>query len=190
MSATVRAPMSRETFLRWEERQPARFEFDGLRPVAMHGGTVNHARIQANLIRCLGNRLRGGRCEVFGGDLKIVTAVGVRYPDAFVTCGPVSGRDHVVEDPVIVFEIVSPSTAGADRIRKNREYRDTSSIQRYVILEQDQPAATMFRRDGANWVVDILAGDDTLDLHEVGTQLPLSECYEGVDFPPEEADTA
>jgi hypothetical protein len=109
----------------------------------MTGGTWTHAAIQRNLIGLLYNCLRGHRCQAFGSELKIQTGYSIRYPDAFVVCSPATPGALVVTDPVIVFEILSESTSYIDRIDKNREYRGTSSIQRYVILEQTKPAATV-----------------------------------------------
>jgi Uma2 family endonuclease len=186
MSAAVHHPIARDDFLQWEERQPARYEFDGFQPVAMTGGSANHARIQRNLLRQLDSRLGNGPCEVFGSDLKIAVADAIRYPDAFVVCGPLRGKDNIVPNPVVVFEILSPSTQGTDLIRKNREYRATPSIHRYVILQQDQQAATVFSRRDDLWVADILTGDAILSMPEIGVDLPLADCYRGVEFPPPE----
>jgi Uma2 family endonuclease len=89
----------------------------------------------------------------------------------------------VVNDPAVVFEILSPSTAMVDRIVKNQEYRDTPSTRRYVMLEQDQQAATIFARAGDDWVGHVVSGDVVLDMPEIGIAVPLAELYEGVEFP-------
>ena len=114
--------MSIEAFLAWEDAQPTRFEFDGFHVHAMTGGSADHAAVQANLIAALVGRLRGTSCRAFGSELKIITAGSVRYPDAFVTCAPVQGKATASAEPVVVFEIISPSTSGVDRIIKNQEY--------------------------------------------------------------------
>jgi hypothetical protein len=57
----------------------------------------------------------------------------------------------VRKDPVVVFEIISPSTSGVDRIVKLREYGNTASIQRFVILERSQKAAAVFTRETGRW---------------------------------------
>ena len=191
MSA-VREPMSLDAFLAWESRQEVKYEFDGFQPVAMTGGTSEHAAIQVNLIRALGNRLRGGPCRVFGSELKIAVAGSIRYPDGFIVCSKVPRGTLVVSDPVIVFEILSPSTSFTDRITKNREYRQTPSIQRYVILEQTSQAATVYTRAGDEWTAEILIGEAELALPETGITVPLAELYEAVEFPPEQdnAETA
>jgi len=68
----------------------------------------------------------------------------IRYPDASVNCTQGRPGDTIVPAPVVVFEILSPSTSRTDRIEKLREYQATPSIQRYVILEQDSSAAMVF----------------------------------------------
>lgn len=71
---------------------------------------------------------------------------------------------------------------------KNEEYRDTPSIQRYVMLEQDRQAATVFARAGGDWVGHIVSGDAILAMPEIDIEIPLAEPYEGV--PLEEATPA
>jgi len=88
----------------------------------------------------------------------------------------------VINDPVVVFEVPGPSTASVDRIVKNQEYRDTPSIRRYVMLEQDRLGAIIFSRDGDDWVGHVLAGDTAMSLPEIGIELPLAALYEGVAF--------
>ena len=68
-------------------------------------------------------RLRGSPCRAFRGDLKILAAGRVRDPDAVVTCSPVTNDADIVPEPVIVFEVLSASTASTDRTTKNEEYR-------------------------------------------------------------------
>lgn len=183
MSAALRQPMGLDEFLLWEERQELRWEFDGFAPVAMTGGTWEHAAIQRNIYIALGIRLRGKPCQLFTSHLKIVTAGSVRYPDAFVVCASQRPGATVATEPVVVFEVLSPSTAGIDRVVKNQEYRDTPSIQRYVMLEQDRQAVTVFARQGDDWVGRLLVGGAVLAMPEIGVEVPLSEFYEGVAFP-------
>jgi hypothetical protein len=64
MNLAVLKPMSLAEFLEWEDRQPSRYEFDGVGPVAMTGGTFAHAVIQRNLAFALTGRLRGKPCRI------------------------------------------------------------------------------------------------------------------------------
>lgn len=183
MSASLRSPMTLAEFLAWEERQELRYEFDGLCPVAMVGGTQEHHLIQANLTAILHGRLRGKPCRVFGDGMKIQVAGRIRYPDALIVCSKHPRGTTVFADPVVVFEVISPSTAGTDRIVKNQEYWDTPSILRYVMLEQDFAGAMVLHRDGAHWAVTVVSGDGVIALPEIGIALPLAELYEGVELP-------
>lgn len=142
-------------FLLWEERQEFRWEFDGLQPVAMTGGTAGHETITGNIFFAVRSRLVDHRCRAYGANLKIEVAGRIRYPDGFVVCMPVPPRSTVVRDPVVVFEVLSESTSRTDRIEKLREYGATLSIQRYVILEQGAIAAMVFVRKG----VDLCGGN-------------------------------
>ncbi|HLY56457.1 MAG TPA: Uma2 family endonuclease [Stellaceae bacterium] len=176
-------PMSVAQFLEWEARQPTRHEFDGVRPVAMVGGTRAHATIQRNLAISVGGRLLGGPCAFYGSDLKIRTAGDtVRYPDGFVTCTSGTARDTVVGDPVVIFEVLSDSTATTDFREKNGEYAATPSVRRYVMLYQDKIAAVMFERGGDDWIGHLLAPDSVLMMPEIGIELPLAELYRGVEM--------
>lgn len=183
MSADQPRPMSLETFLPWEEAQELRWEFDGIAPVERTSGTVEHALIQGNLIVALAQRLRGSPCQVYTSSLKILVAGSIRYPDAFVACGVYPRGITVIEDPVVVFEVLSPSSALVDRVVKNQEYRGTPSIQRYVMIEQDRMAATVFERAGDDWVGHLLIGEAVLAMPEIGVELALAEVYAGVAFP-------
>ncbi|MGI8841784.1 MAG: Uma2 family endonuclease [Caulobacteraceae bacterium] len=181
MNAPLRQPMTLEAFLDWEDRQPLRHEFDGLQAIAMAGGTVNHAAIQANLAVAMTNRLRGTKCRFFGSDLKIEVVGRIRYPDGFVVCSPLAPDAKVIADPVVIFEILSDATSRTDHLTKNDEYARTPSVRRYVILAQDAPGGTMFERVGDDWVGHLLSRDSVLRMPELGAELPMSELYDGVD---------
>jgi Uma2 family endonuclease len=184
MNVVLKRPWTTEQFLAWEERQELRYEFDGFQAIAMAGGTAAHSAIQRNLIIALGVGLRGKPCRPHGSELKIKVADRpIRYPDAFVVCTPVPPRATVVSDPVVIFEVLSESSATDDFVTKNAEYRATPSVKRYVILEQAKAAAAVFSRKGDDWVADLLTGGDAvLRMPEIGLDIPLSELYIDVEF--------
>ena len=166
MNLTAKGPMTLAAFLAWEERQELRYEFDGVEPVAMAGGSLAHAAIQRNLALALGSRLRGKPCQFFGSDLKIQAAENSsRYPDGMVIC---SGLDPALK---IVRNLV-----------KAREYQATPSVQRYVMLEQARIGATVYVRAADGWNVLVLKDGDTLALPEIDLAIPLAEFYEGLTF--------
>jgi Uma2 family endonuclease len=174
--------MTLAEFLAWEEQQPLRYEFDGFEPVAMTGGTVAHARIQANLTAALVPRLRGSPCEFLDSDMKVLTARTSRYPDGIVTCTRAGDQETSAPQPVILFEVLSESTATKDFGIKNIEYMNLPSVQRYVLIDQETINATVFSRIDGQWLGRILADGDVLELPEIGIELPLRELYLDLDL--------
>ena len=182
MSNALREPMTLDEFLAWEERQELRHEFDGFQPVATTGGSYAHDAVSMNLAAALVSRLRGTPCRAHGSNLKVSAEGRVRYPDAFVTCQSYGNADKFARDPVVIFEVLRPSTAGTDRIDKVREYTALSSLRRYVLLEQDRVAATVWERQGTGWVASVLTDAAVLPMPEIGVELSLAELHEGVDL--------
>ena len=189
MADALAKPMSLEAFLAWEERQELRYEFDGSRPIARTGGTYAHAQIQFRLVRALVNRLDGRPCKAVGG-MKVRTANGVRYPDAFVICSPIPLNATLAHDPVVIFEILSPSTANDDLGAKKLEYQALPSVQSYIVLQQTHRSAQAFRRVAettsedekvGEWTFEFIVGPEAaIALPEIGVVIPLAEIYDGV----------
>lgn len=181
MNVALRTPMTREEFFAWAEVQDGRYEFDGFQPVPMTGGTLGHSRLIRNINRQLANRLARKSCEALGPEAGVATiGATVRYPDAVVTCTPFSDRDRVIPNPVIVFEVVSPSSVRTDRIVKLREYQAVPTIRRYIIVESDAAAVTVFSREHLSEAFSAtgLGEDDSLPLPEIGIEIPVAEIYE------------
>lgn len=180
MSQAQPKPMTPSEFLAWESSQELKWEFDGLRPVAMTGGTRAHAVLQVNLLRALANRLDGKPCRAYSSDLKIQTGPGYRYPDASVSCTPFPDGDLAVAEPVVIFEVLSTSTSTDDRTTKLAEYQALSSVRRYVMLEQDRVFATVITRTDAGWNHALIGQGGTLAMPEIGVEIPMAELYDGL----------
>jgi Uma2 family endonuclease len=177
--------MTREAFLDWAADQDQRYEFDGLQPVAMTGGTRNHSHIAGNIYFGLRSRMRGTPCVPYGADAGVATiGNAVRYPDALVTCTSGSGTDRVVPGVVVVFEVLSPTSGRTDRIDKLRECQAVPSILRYVILEHTSVGLTDHVRVKSDdpWIATALTDGDILHMPEIGIEIPVVEFYEGTDI--------
>jgi Uma2 family endonuclease len=152
----------------------------------MTGGNLNHNQIAFNIHVALRGRLSGTGCRPHGMDAGVAT-VGdtVRYPDGVVTCSPVNGLSRLVPDPVVVFEVISPTSGHIDRIVKLREYAAVDSIRRYVIVESSSIGLTVHERQaaGEKWTVTPVMADDLMALPEIGIEIPAAELYEGIEFP-------
>ncbi len=185
MNVALTKPWTIEQFLSWAARQEGRYEFDGIRPVAMTGGSARHSRITTNILIALQSRLRGSPCACYGPDLGILT-IGqkVRFPDALVTCTKFPDTERLAPGAVIVFEVLSTESGRRDRIEKVREYAAVASILRYVIVESSSSGLmVLYRQAGeAAFTALTLTGDDRLDLPEIAITIPVSEFYDGVEF--------
>ncbi|HLY56215.1 MAG TPA: Uma2 family endonuclease [Stellaceae bacterium] len=185
MSIAADRPMTLAEFLAWEHRQALRYEFDGFRPIVRTGGTIAHAAVQHNLHTAMGARLRGRPCQFFGSDVKVQTGERTsRYPDGIVICSGPPADATIVHDPVVIFEVLSDSTASDDYGVKNREYAAMPSVRRYVILHQDSIAGTMFERSGDDWIGHVLSAQSVLKMPEIDVEIAMAELYTGIELAP------
>jgi Uma2 family endonuclease len=182
MPNAVEKLMSLDEFLAWEREQPERHEFDGLVFRMMTGGSLDHSTIASNLWTALREALRETGCRPFRGDTKVIANRGIRYPDLSVTCSPIAGSDDVVPEPVVVIEIISPSTAREDRGRKKLDYFATPSIHQYAIVEQDERLIDLYTRTDAGWMDEVVVDDGTLNLSAIGVAISLDAIYEDTEL--------
>lgn len=175
MSAHLR-PLTLDEFLDWERAQEERYEFDGVQPVAMTGGSRDHARVVLRLASALAARVRPG-CEAFPDNLKVLAAGRARYPDVTVACGPQDALPRDTVEPTVVVEVLSPSTALTDRRVKAFEYMQHPAVEVVVLLAQDAPEATVWRRSEGWRRTELEGRDAVLALPEVGAEVPLSGIY-------------
>jgi Uma2 family endonuclease len=186
--------MSPREFLAWEREQPQRYEYARGVITMMTNGSLDHSTIASNLWTALREALRARGCRAFHGDTKIIANSSIRYPDLTVTCSPMRGGDDIVPEPVVVIEVLSPSTEREDRGRKKFDYFATPSIQHYAIIEQDERRVDLYSRAGDRWTDEIVAGDAVLCLARIGVEIPLDAIYEDTDLavtrPPADAQSA
>ena len=180
------APMTREAFLDWAERQELPYEFDGVGPVPMNGGSFVHFAIATRIAGVLNKALEGRLFEAVSAGFGVATSDNrVRFPDVVVIRSPCDLKARLAPYPLIVFELSSPTSVRIDRYVKAREYAGVPSILRFVILEQDSIDATiMSRTDGsAPWDTILLSRGEVLPLPEIGLEIPLDALYQGLDMP-------
>ena len=112
-------PTEPQAFIAWENRRKARYELIDGEVRMMAGGSRAHDLVAANLVGALYAALRDKDCDAHGSNLKVVSPAGmVTYPDVFVRCGPLADEAIECHDPVVVFEVLSPSTRSEDLVRK------------------------------------------------------------------------
>lgn len=124
----------------------------------MAGGTFRHARISANIMRALGNRLVGTGCTPYGSDAGTRTRPrSLRYPDVSVYCGREAERDDqsFASDPVILFEVLSAGTARTDLEVKLPEYQALPSVDTVVFVDIASERVRVVQRIGPEEWTDV-----------------------------------
>ncbi len=182
MSNVAEQLMSLDEFLAWERDQPEKHEYAGGVITMMTGASLAHATITMNVAFALRQALRGTGCRPFVNDAKVIASDSVRYPDIVVTCEPVTGTDDIVPEPIIVIEVISPSTEREDRGRKKFDYFATPSIRQYAIIEQDERLIDLYTRTGDRWSDEIVEGDAVLKLSSIGVAISLDTIYEDAEL--------
>lgn len=179
--------MTEAEYITWERKQTVRHEYWRGETFAQAGGTRRHSLIGMNTARAIGNMLTGHECQVHGSDMRVhIEATGYHaYPDVSVVCPPVQGNaDDEITNPILVVEVLSPSTADFDRGGKFGHYRQIPSLKEYLVLWQDEPRAEHHTRtDDGLWLLREIVGiDTTLHLKCLPKPLELRNVYDKVEF--------
>ena len=179
-----------EEYFGLEEAGDARFEYWDGDVVCMSGGTRRHGTISSNVHACLALSSRGGPCRAFTADTAVWTPTlpPYRYPDASVACGELQFKrvrtlDALV-NPVLIVEVLSPTTEIQDREAKFAAYQALPSFREYLLISQDEMRLTHYtRQDGGVWQRrDITDLGEFLSLSSITCVLSLADVYDGIDF--------
>ncbi len=149
-----------------------------------------HSVITANLIIRLGVQLDYKPFRLYPSGLRVQLAARDKYvyPDVSVVCGEPDivkndGLDTLL-NPLVIFEVLSPSTAASDRGEKFAMYREVESLQEYVLVEQHTMRVEHYaRQEGGKWLLtDYQGADAVVNLPSIGAVLSLRDVYRRVDF--------
>lgn len=183
--AAIRA-MTLEEFLRWDDGTDTRYELIAGFPVAMAPPMEAHGTLAAFITARLENRLASRR------PCRAVVEAGVLHPDrsdmffvadVAVTCAPREPRRQYLQDPILVVEVLSPSTERHDRRTKVPAYQRIASVEEILLVDSESRYAELHRRQGEQWVIQLIIGDSgVISLASVGGEIPMAELYEGLTF--------
>ena len=172
--------LSREEFRRWAEGQHGRYERIAGEPVAMSPERIDHARIKGRVWAALDRAIRAANlpCEALPDGITIEVDEDTDYePDAVVNCGPLAPGDAVaVTNPVIVVEVLSPTTQSIDFADKLADYFRVPSIQHYLIVRARRREVIHHRREGAEIVGRVINLGSIL-LDPPGIAIDLADIY-------------
>ena len=190
MASNPVSKLTEEQYLAIERAAEFKSEFlDGVM-YAMSGGSLRHSDLASNVLAELRAMLRSSECKAFNSDLRVrVSARMYAYPDVSVVCGkPLLADDQqdVLLNPVIIVEVLSPSTEQYDRGMKFQLYRTIESLREYILVDQDKVLIEQYiRQDASTWILrDHHTLQDELKMDSIGVSLPLRLIYDRVDLLP------
>lgn len=190
MSALENQLLTPEEYLEIERAAEVKSEFFDGRMRMMAGASTPHNRIVRDMLTELTVQLRGGPCEPFGSDQRLlIEATGLfTYPDVSIYCGDLhySGdKPDTLTNPTVIFEVLSPTTSDFDHTDKWAQYQQIPTLADYVLVWQDKiQVAHYVRQSPDQWLLTTFRRpDDALTLSApAAVTLPLSAIYAGVTF--------
>ncbi len=153
------------------------------------GASFTHNLIKGNIFVQLHNRLIENSCVVFANEMRIgiPSAKSYFYPDVGVVCDEPRFEDNVFDtllNPIVIVEVLSPSTEGYDRGEKFSCYRQLDSLKEYILVSQDSVNVERFLRKRDDWSYTFFQElEQQLPLTSLQCELPLLEIYARVTFP-------
>jgi Uma2 family endonuclease len=185
--AAAVTPMTLSSYLDWEATQSDRHELVGGEVFAMAGAEDRHVTVCGNVYMALRQHLRGTPCRVFMADMKLAVdaSSSVFYPDVLVTCSAADAADRLVKrEPVLLVEVLSPSTAAYDLGAKFAHYRRIPTLVEYLVVDIDARRADLHRKgaDGL-WVLHPADPGEPVRLASVDLAIGAEALWAEVDEP-------
>ncbi|PZN71806.1 MAG: hypothetical protein DM484_25565 [Candidatus Methylumidiphilus alinenensis] len=179
--ALAQTLLSHEDYLAMELTSQVKHEYVAGNIYAMTGTSDIHNIISLNIASILRNHLKGSPCRVFMADVKVKLdqSDAYYYPDVMVSCEK-SPNPYFREQPSLIVEVLSPTTAKFDAGDKRRDYQSLPSLQEYVLAATDCMDVRVWRREESDWKVTIYTDGMMIPLSSVGLEIPIEQIYEDI----------
>ena len=186
-SAERPAFFSVDDYLAREEQAITKSEYIDGWIRAMCGAALRHNMVGGNCFVALSNLLKGKPCRPFNSDTKVrIDRADMKrfyYPDVQVVCKSNDQLSFFQDLPVLVIEVLSPSTRRYDLDEKLSAYLTVPSLECYIALEQHQPIAIVMRRTTGGFFREVVEGiEASIDLPFLNCSLPMRDIYDDIEF--------
>ncbi|RKU27555.1 hypothetical protein C6495_16225 [Candidatus Poribacteria bacterium] len=183
--ATVAAQtyITPQEYLTLERKAAYKSEYLDGHIIAMSGASFKHSLIISNISGELHLQFKGRGCSVHTNDMRVRPNPrdSYFYPDVVVVCGEPQFEDEAFDtllNPIVIVEVLSPSTEAYDRGEKFRRYQQLASLKEYVLVSQDKVWVEHHRRHGAQWILSHYRSfEEVLPLPSIGCEVPLRDIY-------------
>ena len=183
MPAPVRKPMTSDEFIAWAMEQPdgERFELVAGEVVGMSPERLSHARVKHRIARALEDAIVAGglRCEALPDGVSVEVDERTSYqPDALVRCGdPLPGDTVALSDPMIVVEVISPSSRARDTGAKLEDYFRLPTVRHYLIVRTDSCSVIHHGKGGDGAIVTRILHGGPLELDPPGITVAVESFF-------------
>lgn len=184
MSFARRVHYSYSEYVRVAELSNVKLEYYDGEIFAMAGGTPEHAMLAMELGAMIRHQLPSS-CRIMSSDARILLPTGLAtYPDLSVVCGELmrAPEDRLsLTNPVLLVEVLSPSTEDYDRGEKLRHYQELPSLEAVLLVAHDRRCVTAVVRDRGRWTVTDHVEGDVIELARPALVLPVRDIYRPLD---------
>lgn len=181
MSEAARTLVTVADFLAFEGEPDRRYELVGGEIVMTAPPTGAHGLLVARLARAFGEQLERP-CEprIEAGIALPWSDIDFFVADLVVSCERSDLGESRAKTPLVIAEVLSPSTLARDRTVKLVAYRRLSSVRHILLLHADRPSVEHCARAGSFWRLCDLGPGDVIRLEDLGVELAIDELYEGL----------
>jgi Uma2 family endonuclease len=181
MSAVPQRRMNVDEFLAWAEAQPGRYELFRGSVYAMTPERAVHAEVKLAVQTALAEAIRGREipCRVLPDGMTVrIDESTAHEPDALVYCGPRLAPSAIeVPNPVIVVEVLSPSTRHIDAQIKLAGYFRLPSVMHYLVIDPDKPLVLHHARNADGTILTRIVSDGVIGLDPPGIEIAVGDIY-------------
>ncbi len=168
--------ISEEEYLQGELVAEFKHEFIDGEVFAMAGASESHNLLSINMLSELRNKLRGTPCRTFIADMKVKVANDFFYPDVMVVCQNSDDSDYYKQSPVIIVEVLSPSTRKFDKTAKRLKYQNIPTLEEYVLIDQTIAEIEVFRKK-EHWQSFYYYLGDAITFESLGVTVLVEDIY-------------
>ena len=192
-SAAAETYLTPEEYLVFERKATTKHEYLNGQIIAMSGASREHNLITGNMFNGLYTQLIDSGCETYVSEMRVKNyqTNSYTYPDIVVVCDEPRFEDDVFDtllNPIVLIEVLSPSTEAYDRGEKFAHYRQIDSLQEYILISQERIGVEHYLRQGTQWLLTEFRGlEEVLSLVSIGCELGLQDIYRRIQFSEESA---
>lgn len=173
--------ISPEEFLQGENCSDVKHEYDNGYVVAMVGASRSHNLIALTLASAIKQHTKATSCRVYMSDMKVRIQTQSSdlfyYPDVMVSCDETPPSEYYEDEPVLIIEVLSPSTETRDKLEKLAAYSSIPSLIEYLTVAQDRVEIQRYSMSQGNTVLTEYHDGDSVEISSVGLTIPVKDVY-------------